>query len=79
VRSRGYVDLICKSRAQVGIQRNVLLLLIGKTRLRPVAALRIEHRTRLDRGAPKAVGDNPVAAIHQEIAETLVLAPQIER
>ena len=50
-------DLFGKGGCQVGIEGNVLLLLIEKARFPTLALQRVQHEPRLDLRAAKTVGD----------------------
>lgn len=72
-------DLGGERHSQIGVDRNAQLLLGDEASLVGPAAPRIEREAGLDVRPAKAVGDDLVATTHQEITESFVGSPQIER
>src|SRR5215471_15426818 len=75
----GALDFRAENRRQIGVERNVMLLLVSEARLTAASPAGIEGETGFDRGAAKTVGNGLVAPLHQEIAEPFAFAPEIER
>ncbi len=72
-------DLGRERRREVGIKRDVPLLLDSEAGFAPASLARIERDAGFDRGAPETVGHGLVAPLDHRIAKSLVLLPEIER
>src|SRR5471032_1076860 len=73
------LDLAGERSRQIGIKRNVQVLLDRKSSVVRLPLARVERKTRLNLGSPESVCHNLVTTAQQKITECLVMTPQIQR